>query len=103
MIGGPTSDAATTNAHDDHAEHGEPVAPQPPPRILPQRRADDGSSVDGVTARRHVRRHRQYLTRGSMKPYAMSTSRLKISTTIEMNATMPMMSGSSRFRFALMK
>ena len=91
MIGGPTSEARTMTLTTIMPKHGEAIALEAPPRVLPERRSDD--VFVGV----------QYRTRGSMKPYAISTSKLKNSTTIEMNATMPMMSGSSRFRFALMK
>ena len=42
MMGGPIADASDDEAHHDHAEHGEPVAPEALPRVLPERCADDG-------------------------------------------------------------
>src|SRR5688572_11632045 len=45
----------------------------------------------------------QYLMRGSINVYEISTRRLKTKTVTAMKATMPMIKGSSRFRHALMK
>ena len=42
MIGGPTSGRDDDEAHDDHAEHGEAVALEALPRVLPERCSDDG-------------------------------------------------------------
>src|SRR6185369_7817711 len=75
----------------DHSKHGQTIAQQPPHGLMKQR-------VPGDDLRRT-----QYRILGSMKAYATSTSRLQTRIVIEMNATIPRIRGSSRFRFALMK
>ena len=89
-----SNDGRERNDGDHHRfrKHGQAIAYQT--AAWPDETVSAPAMISGCT---------QYRILGSMKAYATSTSRLQTRIVIEINATMPRIRGSSRFRFALMK